>query len=443
MKNKGMNVSDSLSYNTLITTAFQTMMDNTSDMVFVKNSDLVYLAASMPFVKMVGKKKADEIIGHTDLEIFADENLARRYVADDHILMDSQENLIDYMEPITEEDGQARYGSTSKYLLWDDKGNQIGILGITKDITRDYIARRHYQKELKYLFELPEDIFAVSYIDVDGWRVISQRRQLIDERTMQSCHTVQSLVDAALESIVDKNSEVMEFYRNFTSENLNRIYENGRTDFSFKYRRRMTDGVIRWIRNDVRFLIDVYSGHLCVMLLANDIEEEIQKEKHLLEAAQIDKMTMLLNRDATMDRIEEILKRYPEQNHALFMIDVDNFKSLNDTMGHRTGDEFLILLTEKIRNNFLETDIVGRVGGDEFFALMQNVSGVAEITEKAKSLLEVIQGVCAAYAPIPISGSMGISCFPKDGNTLEELYGKADEALYQAKRDGKNRFKFV
>ena len=101
---------------TLMKAAFEAMLESTMDMVFLKSTDLVYQAASMPFVKMVGKESVGEIIGRTDMEIFADKELAKRYVADDHKLLESEENLLDYMEPIADEDGQARYGSTSKYI---------------------------------------------------------------------------------------------------------------------------------------------------------------------------------------------------------------------------------------------------------------------------------------------------------------------------------------
>jgi len=103
---------------------------------------------------------------------------AERYVLDDKKLLAGGVNLIDYIEPITDEDGQHRYGSTSKYILRSEEGEVLGILGVTRDITKDYLARQNFQKELKYLFELPSDIYAVSYIDIDSWRVISQRRQI-------------------------------------------------------------------------------------------------------------------------------------------------------------------------------------------------------------------------------------------------------------------------
>ncbi len=433
---------DDAELNTLIRAAFQTMLDSTKDMVFVKNKDLVYMEASMPFVKMVGKEKAEEIIEHTDIEIFEDENLARRYVADDRKLMAGGVNLVDYVEPITEEDGQPRYGSTSKYLLSNEDGEVIGILGITRDITRDYIARQQYHQEIKYMFELPKNAYAVTYIDVDSWRIISQRRQLIQDGTYQACHTVESLCEAALDSIVDEYSDVAGFYREFTQDNLRRIYESGRTSISFKYQRYLSDNSIRWVRNDVRLLMDIESGHLCVILSAKDIDAQKQKEQKLLVAARMDKMTMLLNRETTMEEIRSTLKLEPESMHALFMIDADNFKMLNDTLGHQAGDKFLIDLACEIKKGFRGTDIVGRIGGDEFFALMKNVPNTEVAERKAQNLLNAVQSVCSAYQDIPLSGSIGVSLYPENADNLEELYAKADSALYEAKRNGKNQFVF-
>lgn len=425
--------------NSIMTSAFQAMLDGTRDMVFVKDANLIYVAASMPFVKMTGKQTVDELINRTDLEIFDDENLAKRYIADDKKLLAGGENLLDYIEPITDDNGQARYGSTSKYILSDSTGEILGILGITRDITRDYIARQHYQQELKYLFELPPDTYAVSYIDVDSWRIISQRRQLIDEGTLKTCLTVEELCAEALETIADCESEAAEFYRNFTPDYLRDIFASGRSDLSFVYRRYFDDST-RWIHNDVRFLIDADSGHLCAMLSAKDIDAEKQEEQKLVEAAQVDKMTMLLNRETTMEKIKQVLTEEADKMHVLFMIDVDNFKGLNDTLGHQAGDKFLMGFAEEIRKHFRDSDIVGRIGGDEFFILMRNVSGISETDTKAQEVLAAIQKVCTAYPEISLSGSIGISLYPEDGKTLEDLYAKADSALYQAKRNGKNQF---
>lgn len=429
--------------NVLMKTAFKVMLESSTDMVFVKDANLVYRAASMPFVRMVGKSSPEEIIGHTDLEIFEDENLAKRYVSDDHKLLNSGENLIDYVEPITDDHGHARYGSTSKYILHDNEGQMIGLLGITRDITRDYMARLRYQQELKYLFELPQDTYAVSYIDVNSWRLISQRRQKIENATMQACQTVEELRDAAIESIMDSKCDAAEFYRNFTAAKLWSIYASGRSNMTFKYERKMTDGSKRWVRNEVRFLTDVDSGHLCAMLSAKDIDAIKQQEQKLLRAARLDQMTMLLNRETSMEYIRQVLSNEPDRLHVLFMVDIDNFKGLNDTFGHQAGDKFLIELGKELKATFRESDVVGRIGGDEFFALMRNVSEIMQVEKKAQEMLDLILRIGEAYPQVKVSGSIGISLYPGNGRTLDEMYAKADEALYEAKRGGKNQYVFA
>ncbi len=427
----------------LVDAAFQMLMNNSKDIMFIKDMNLVYRTVSIPFLKMVGKERLEEVIGKTDTDIFADKSLARRYVADDRKLIKSGKHLLDYIEPIPEKDGQARYGSTSKYILRDEKGDVIGILGVTRDITRDYIARQHYQQELRYLFGLPKDTYAVSFMDIDDWRIISQRRQVIANGTVQECHTVEALVNAAKSSIVEANCGAAVFYNNFTPAFLREIYDTGRTHLNFRYQRRVGENMVRWIHNDIRFIVDVDSGHLCVMLSAKDIDEEKREEQKLVTAAKMDRMTMLYNRQTTMDSIIRTLHDEPENNHVLFMIDVDNFKNLNDTRGHQAGDEFLIDLAGEIKRSFRETDIVGRVGGDEFFALMRNVPGDSITVRKAQELLNTIQEVCADYEDLKLSSSIGISMYPQDGTTLEELYAQADAALYEAKHKGKNQFMFA
>lgn len=418
------------------------MIKNTKDMVFVKDINLKYIAVSEGFVKMVGKDSENDILNYNDTEIFADKNLANRYVEDDRKLLTSNKNLINYIEPLTDENGQHRYGLTSKYIIKDEFGKLIGILGITKDITSDYMLRQHYQQELKYLFELPKDVYAVSYIDIDDWRIISQRKQLIETNTLQTCYTVESLCKAAVDSIVDDKCKAAQFYNNFNKENLKRLYEDGNGNITFEYQRYLSDNKMHWIYNEVRFLVDVDSGHFCAMLMAKDIDEEKNEEQRLIEAATFDMMTKIYNRETTMEYIENILEECAADNHALIMIDVDNFKKLNDTLGHQIGDEFLISLANELKCNFGKKDIVGRVGGDEFFVLMRKISGIESVEKKLQNLLRNINAICDSYHLEGLSVSMGIAMYPENAKTLDELYKKADEALYKGKKSGKGQIKF-
>ena len=424
----------------LLQTAFRTLLDNTADLIFIKDRDLRYVAASDPFVKMTGKEHPDQVIGHTDTEIFEDQTLARRYRTDDLKLFESGQDLTEYVEPLADESGYARYASTSKYILRNAQGDIIGILGISKDITTEYLARQHYHQELTYLFTLPADTYAAVFIDIDDWRIVSQRRQLVDDSTMQSCHTVDALLDFALASFVDPCSDAAGFYRKFSPPFLNRINNRGQTHLSFTYLRRMADGKIRWVNNEVHFLIDPETGHLCVMLSARDVDAQKREEHKILSAARLDQMTMLLNRETAISQIREILEAEPDSLHALFMLDIDNFKSLNDTLGHQAGDAFLITLAHKLQNNFRERDVVARLGGDEFIVFMHRIADPAAIDRKARRLLDVIRETCAPFTHIQLSCSIGISVADSVETTFEQLYSQADQALYQAKRNGKNRY---
>ena len=132
----------------IIGAAFQALIGSTKDMIFVKDAEGKNIAASLPFVKMAGKESVEELIGRTDTEIF-EPSLAKRYIADDNKLLLGGQDLIDYNEPILGENGKARYATTSKYILRDAQGVPIGLVGITKDITKFYITRQRYHQELK------------------------------------------------------------------------------------------------------------------------------------------------------------------------------------------------------------------------------------------------------------------------------------------------------
>lgn len=166
----------------------------------------------------------------------------------------------------------------------------------------------------------------------------------------------------------------------------------------------------------------------------SDIQEQRLKEQRLIEKASIDSMTGILNRKAVDHQIADRL--VSAKNGFLFMIDIDNFKALNDTLGHAAGDEALIHFTSEIKNNFRSEDLIGRVGGDEFIVFMTDTDSEQAARHKAEQLLSRI----AKWEKATLSASIGIACYPKDGSTYEELYEAADAAMYQVKQQGKNGY---
>ena len=154
-------------------------------------------------------------------------------------------------------------------------------------------------------------------------------------------------------------------------------------------------------------------------------------------------MTKVYNRETAMECIRKILWEEPDEQHALIMLDIDNFKALNDTLGHQAGDEFLVALARELKKAFRDGDIIGRIGGDEFFIFVRDVSDRQLIDNIANRILAIVMDVARGYLQIDLSGSVGIGLYPENGIDLDDLYAKADEALYIAKNSGKNQYIFA
>ena len=248
----------------------------------------------------------------------------------------------------------------------------------------------------------------------------------------------------AVDRLADPNdTDTRNFYQTLSKESMFRISESGARHYTLEYQRHMPSGEALWVCTDINFLIDPENGHLCAIWTLRNINSEIQQSLSLLQAAERDDLTGLLNRASTTRQTQQTLQTDIHSQHALFLIDVDNFKSLNDTLGHQAGDRFLVTLATTLRKCFRDNDIVGRIGGDEFFVLMKNVPSSMIVAEKATTLLGISQVFCDEYPDLHLSISIGIGMSPLNGTDLETLYTNADKALYQAKHKGKNQFVFA
>lgn len=160
--------------------------------------------------------------------------------------------------------------------------------------------------------------------------------------------------------------------------------------------------------------------------------------------AQTDALTGLLNREAAIEQITDFLSTEGHNHsHTLLIIDLDNFKSINDNFGHFEGDRVLETLASKIKSVFRNIDIVGRLGGDEFIVLMKHTSTKSIVRRKALELREALEyATGGGYSSVTVTGSVGISTYDGDGKTFETLYKEADEALYRAKLAGKNTYSY-
>lgn len=155
---------------------------------------------------------------------------------------------------------------------------------------------------------------------------------------------------------------------------------------------------------------------------------------------QLDSLTGLTNKMHTQQLISNYLFDYPNSNCALFVIDIDNFKSVNDNNGHLFGDAVLTSIASAIKSTFRSSDIVGRIGGDEFMVLMKDYRQLSDVVDKANSLRHAIRNTYVGEGNYMVSVSVGISLFNEHGSDFATLYEKADNAMYFNKNNGKDGY---
>ncbi len=176
-----------------------------------------------------------------------------------------------------------------------------------------------------------------------------------------------------------------------------------------------------------------------------ELKSLLEKQEHLSRKAFHDALTNLPNRELFFDRLDVALSKAKrqEQQLAVIFIDLDDFKPINDTLGHHFGDVFLQGVAERLVLCCREEDTVARLGGDEFVMLLTNVGGLPDVVAVVERLFSHL-GVPVSHQgkEMTIKASIGIALYPQDGDEVEVLLKKADAAMYVAKNTGKNNYQF-
>ncbi len=205
---------------------------------------------------------------------------------------------------------------------------------------------------------------------------------------------------------------------------------------------RPNDKQERWIHKIGMFRRDDDGKLLEMYGTIQDITEKKNSEKQIQNLAYFDQLTNLPNRDLLKDRFKYILSMANRNNEsiAIFILDLDHFKIINDTLGHTVGDRFLKEIAVRLRDSMREEDILSRQGGDEFIVVLPNTDaeGAGIVANK---LVHLISAPCMIGShELITTASIGVSVFPADGKTMEVLLRNADTAMFRAKKGGRNQF---
>ncbi len=234
-----------------------------------------------------------------------------------------------------------------------------------------------------------------------------------------------------------------EFLRIFSRESLLETLKNkGAAEINLEYRRITPEGKTVWENSTVILLNSAQNEPRKIIGYIKNIDERKKQDLEILNMSQKDGLTGLYNKKYTQSLIESYLMGEGHGGtHAIIMLDIDNFKHINDTLGHIQGDAAISAVAQDLHALFRASDIAGRIGGDEFLILLKDVDSTRVLLEKLESVRCALKEIRLDDKDYRLSGSIGVSVYPGDGASYQELFQKADTALYYSKRHGKDQFR--
>ena len=205
---------------------------------------------------------------------------------------------------------------------------------------------------------------------------------------------------------------------------------------------RGVDGEYRWNILNFCYIEDSEGNVASVVGCICDVDKAHRNFMELKEFAQKEPMTELYNKVSANLMISQILKERRQMKHALLVFDLDNFKKVNDTYGHAAGDKVVIKVAELMRSIFRKEDVLSRFGGDEFVVFISDIESCEAIEERLQHFQQVFRKYAKEnYPKVPLSVSVG-AVLSSGEASLDELFEKADRALYEAKKNQKDQYVF-
>ncbi|MEN8180779.1 MAG: EAL domain-containing protein [Pseudomonadota bacterium] len=320
--------------------------------------------------------------------------------------------------------------SISSSSLFNDRNNPVGLISIIRDVTLTKRTEQRLQQASVVFDSTSEGVLITDENSIiiavnSAFKTITGYSE--DESIGQSAGFTKSGIHDT------------DFYRAMWKA----IEKTGHWQGEIIDRRKNGETYPKWLSiSEVRNNKDAITNYVGVF---NDITQLKEAQNRLQHMAQHDFLTDLPNRFLFEDRLEHAINRAKRNRTlvALLFLDLDRFKNINDSLGHIVGDHLLIEVAHRIQSLVREEDTLARLGGDEFTIILESITEQRQAAVIAEKIIENMK------LPIPVDGhelfvtcSIGISTYPQDGEEQSQLIKNADAAMYKAKEDGRNKFRF-
>jgi diguanylate cyclase (GGDEF)-like protein/PAS domain S-box-containing protein len=326
-----------------------------------------------------------------------------------------------------------RWLSVTARPLIDRSGMAKGGVAVFSDITIQKNARRQMELSARVIEQSAEGIII---FDADK-NILTVNRAFCEMLGYES----EDLVGGNLDSLQYDNHD-QEYVSHIRQQIWHHVDQDG--FWQGEIRERHKSGVAIPVFLSISVVLDEQERIINYIGINRDISQHKEAEAHIHQLAYYDALTALPNRFLFNDRIEQAISHARREGHpiALMFLDLDRFKNINDSLGHRIGDSVLIETARRLKKIKRGEDTVSRLGGDEFTLLLPGTDsdGAAHV---AKNIIRTIsEPYHISQHELLITPSIGICIYPNDGDSAEILIQNADSAMYRAKKDGRSVFRF-
>lgn len=409
---------------------YQSMIQNLPVRIYWKNRKLVYEGCNRLFCNDANENQIESIIGKTDHNLIWSE-FADSFENNDLKVLKSGKEQINVLEK-----QHNLWRLSNRSALRDEHGNITGILGSYIDFTLQQRAFDYHEEKGHHFRALLNQMPTVAVQGFDAKRKINYWNR-------QSEILYGYSAAEALGRSIDELLLPPEKRKPFNAKLFNWLYHDEKILPAIRQHLHR-NGHLLTVKTSM-MLLDRTGQSPQFYTIDIDMTRQKEAEKKLKKLADYDALTHLPNRHYLNRHLAELLRkaeRNPKE-FAIFFIDLDNFKVINDTYGHHYGDELLIEASNRLKSVLREYDFIARFGGDEFIVTLEYGENEYATTHIATKMISVLRRPFEINnKDLFVSASIGISLFPKNSQSIDALLKHADTAMYKAKEAGKNCYAY-
>ncbi len=404
------------------------VIDNLPTRIFWKDRDCVYLGCNTAFARDAGRDTEAQVVGKDDMALGWRDAAAAFQEADRQVMAEGVQRL-GYDEPTPDGHGGVQWLRKSKVPLRDAQGAVFGVLGMYEDVT----AQRQTQEQLR----LAASVFKHAR---EGIMITDELGAIID---VNEAFTV--ITGYGRDDVIGRNPRLLnsgrqdqDFYRAMFAE----LADQGHWQGEIWNRRKSGELFAELLTvTAVRDAGQAVSHYVALFFDITALKVHQQQLEHI---AHFDPLTNLPNRVMLHDRLHQAMAQATRRGQLLAVVylDLDGFKQVNDAFGHDAGDRLLVAVADQMRHALREGDTLARLGGDEFVAVLTDLNDVNDCAGTLQRLLDAAgQPTTLGAAELKVSASLGVTFYPQpEAVDADQLLRQADQAMYQAKLLGKNRY---